>query len=182
MDFLKRSENPKSIYTSGADHLHLADFYKEELFFIKEGLKRDNIAYHLQYLEFNVYLYNNYDITYNIESLLCKNMLLTLAMIFEAILSDLLREKINTYNEVNNIDYRLRNREFTFEKLIGHGFRLDLIDLKSREKLEQLRRIRKNIHPNVPSEREYQAYSIEDVNRFINELNLFMEKLKKRFG
>ena len=56
-------------------HPHPASFYKDEWAFIEDKGVRENIAYQLQYLEFMIRLYNDYQFYLTTESLLCKDIM-----------------------------------------------------------------------------------------------------------
>ena len=56
-------------------HPHPAAYHKEQWAFISDIGLRENIAYQMQYLEFLVNLYNEYQIYLTVESLLCKDIL-----------------------------------------------------------------------------------------------------------
>src|SRR3989338_4034843 len=71
-------------------HPHTANFYKDQWLFIEDVTVRENIAYQMQYLEFMVHLYNDYQIYLTIESLLCKDIIVTIGGIIEATLFDLI--------------------------------------------------------------------------------------------
>ena len=66
--------------------------HKEEWSFVESEKVRDNIAYQHQYLEFMIFLYNDYQIYLTVESLLCKNIMVTIASIIESALFDLVEQ------------------------------------------------------------------------------------------
>ena len=52
-----------------------ANEHKDKWSFIKNKAIRENIAYQMQYLEFQIHLYNDYQIYLTIESLIFKNIM-----------------------------------------------------------------------------------------------------------
>src|SRR6185437_6774747 len=87
----KTDNADKPALFSKEKHPHLANFYKEQWGFISDEGLRENIAYHMQYLEFQINLYNEYQIYLTIESLMCKNMLSTIASVVAAALFNLIQ-------------------------------------------------------------------------------------------
>src|SRR5665213_1912982 len=88
----KREDNAdKKELFSKERHPHPAKYHKEEWAFIQDVSLRENVAYQMQYLEFMVALYNDYQIYLTIESLLCKDILATIGGIVEAALFDLIQ-------------------------------------------------------------------------------------------
>ena len=146
----------------------MANFYKDEWSFIKDDRARENIAYHAQYLEFCVCLYNDYSIYFTIESLLCKNIMATTAIIIESALFDLVNQAAKKANF--NFDER---RDFLSR--IDIAFDMQLIDMDMKDAFHNLRKLRNKIHLSGVEEREYNAYSIEEANKYIKILDKFKE-------
>ena len=66
-------------------------FHRKQWSFIEDAAIRKNIAYQMQYLEFLIYLYNDYQIYLMLESLLCKDVIVTISGVVEAALLDLVQ-------------------------------------------------------------------------------------------
>ena len=89
-DRRKDNSDKKELFTK-TRHPHPAAFYKEQWEFIEDVAVRENISYQLQYLEFMVYLYNDYQLYLTMESLLCKDIIVLVGGIIEAALFDLIQ-------------------------------------------------------------------------------------------
>ena len=153
-------------------HPKSADFYKEEWSCVEDKEARENIAYQMQYLEFLVLLYNDYQIYLTIESLLCKNIMAIIAGIVESSLYCLVNQ---SYQKAD-----LNSEPTTdFIKLIRDAYDLELIDKNMKDDFHRLRKIRNLIHLKGIAYQEHDAYTIEETNRYLDTLNKFREKIKK---
>jgi len=158
-----------------ARHPQSAAYYKDEWGFIKKKAARENIAYQMQYLEFMVNLYNDYQIYLTIESLLCKQLMILIAGIIEASLAAILEEGYEGAGKSFNQD---RN----FQSLINLAFASGIIGNGMKRRLQGLRRIRSTIHISSLDYQEHVAYETEDVNKFLDLLEDFRLELKKVLG
>ncbi len=171
----KQDNSDKKILLPKDRHPHSADFYKEQWSFIDYQPARKNIAYHLQYLEYMVHLYNDYQMYLTIESLHCKNMLITIAGIMESALYDLLFQLPNRkggsgFEENENFIY-----------LIDAGFKNGLIDGNMKNALHELRKVRNFVHISSLEHQEFEAYTIEQVNKYLTLLDSFRDRISKKY-
>ncbi len=153
-------------------HPQPASYYKDQWGFIKKKAARENIAYQMQYLEFMVNLYNDYQIYLTIESLLCKHLMVSIAGIIEAALAATLEEGYEGIGKSLNQD---RN----FQSLINLAYASGLIGNGMKRKLQGLRRMRNAIHISSLEYQEHAAYEVEDVNRYLDLLEEFRLELEK---
>ena len=151
-------------------HPQSASFYKDQWRFIKKKAVRENIAYQMQYLEFMVNLYNDYQIYLTIESLLCKQLMVSISGIVEAALRTILSEGYKSIGESANQD---RN----FQSMINLAYTNGLIGDGMKRRLQGLRRVRNSIHIGSLEYQEHAAYEPEDVNRHLDLLESFREEL-----
>jgi len=178
---IKQVHNPKERRLDNLDkkelfeksrHPHPANFYKDQWKFIKKTSARENIAYQMQYLEFMVNLYNDYQIYLTIESLLCKNLIISISSIIEASLASILEEGYKDAGEEYNPDKNFGN-------LINQGFKDGLIGNGMKRRLQGLRRLRNTIHLSSIDYQEHVAYEPDDVNRYLDALEDFRKELEK---
>ena len=167
----KREDNSdKKKLFSKNHHPRKAVEYKEDWLFIKDDKLRDNIAYQLQYLEFTVYLYNDYQIYLTIESLHCKNIIVTIASIIESALYDLIEQASQ------KIDYNMEERrDFAF--LIKLAYEMDYIDKDIKNDIHELRKMRNRMHMSGTGFQEYNAYTVEHANYYIGVLDRFRKMM-----
>jgi hypothetical protein len=172
----KRGDNAdkKELLAKGR-HPQSAKQYREEWSFIEYEPARDNISYQLQYLEYMVHLYNDYKMYLTIESLHCKNMLITLASIMECALFDLLYQESQKKSGIG-IDVRE-----DFLLLIDQSFKRGLIDGNMKHLLHELRKVRNFVHISSLEQKEYAAYTIEQVNQYLTILNNFQKRIMEKF-
>ncbi len=154
----------KNLFAKG--RIRPASFYKDEWLFIEDIRTRENISYHVQYLEFCICLYNEYEIYLTAESLLCKNMMATIAVIIESALFDL----VNQAGDKTNFSF---NERRDFLSRIDIAFDMKLIDYNMKNAFHDLRKLRNRIHLSGAEEREYSAYGVEEVNKYIEILDRF---------
>jgi len=155
-------------------HPRSARQHREEWSFIDYEPARDNISYQLQYLEYMVNLYNDYKMYLTVESLHCKNMLITLASIMECALFDLLYQISQKKNGVG-IDVRE-----DFLSLIDLGFRHGLLDGNMKYLLHELRKVRNFVHISSLEHKEYEAYTVDQVNLYLVLLNNFQKRVAEK--
>lgn len=170
----KEDNSDKKELLAVGRHPQSAEQYREEWSFVTYEPARDNIAYQLQYLEFMINLYNDYKMYLTIESLHCKNMLITLASIFESALFDLLYQ----VNEDKGLGLDIRE---DFVSLIELSFRNGVIDGNAKYSLHELRKVRNFVHISSLEHKEYTAYNIEQVNLYLILLNNFQKKMQDKF-
>ncbi|MDD5710891.1 MAG: hypothetical protein PHV43_02205 [Candidatus Colwellbacteria bacterium] len=156
-------------------HPQSANYYKEEWGFIKKKGARENIAYQLQYLEFMINLYNDYQFYLTIESLLCKNLMVSIASVIEAALTAVLEEGYKPITAGTNLD---RN----FKSMVELAYAKGLIDRNTKYKLQGLRRTRNSIHLSSIEYQEHTAYEPENVNKHLDLLDTFREELRESLG
>ena len=164
----KRKENSdkKELFTKSR-HPHPASFYKDQWAFIDDVAVRENISYQLQYLEFMIHLYNDYQLYLTIESLLCKDIIVLVGGIVEAALLDLIK------SARMNSDLSMGARtDFTI--LLGQAYHeYGFLDESLWHFFHNLRKIRNNIHLTAADFQEHTAYTIEQANECIENLEMF---------
>ena len=154
-------------------HPKTAAEYQKEWSFITDGGLRENISYQMQYLEFQVKLYNDYQIYLTIESLLCKDILSTIASIVEAALFDVIHSAKGKAG-------MSAAQKTDFVSLLGeayHSFRL--IDKETWSYFHELRKVRNFIHLSAADFQEHTAYTIEETNEAIQMLERLRLSLSK---
>ncbi len=178
MELLKKTIIKENRHEDNADkkslfeksrHPKSANLHKDDWSFIKETRARENIAYQMQYLEFLIYLYNDYQIYLTIESLLCKNMMVIIAGVVESALFDLANQSC----EKANLEFDTTTNPI---KLIQEAFDLGIIDKEMKDSFHNLRRIRNLIHLEGIGYQEHDAYTIEEVNNYLEILEKFRKK------
>lgn len=121
----------------------------------------------MQYLEFLVNLYNDYQVYLTVESLLCKSLLSTIASIVEAALFDM----IQTAREKIGLEMTDRT---DFTALLGEAYHnLKLIDRDIWHYFHDLRKVRNYVHLKAADFQEHMAYTIEETNEAIDNLERF---------
>lgn len=172
----KRHDNSdkKELLTKGR-HPQSSQKYRDEWYFIEYVPARENISYHMQYLEYMVNLYNDYQMYLTIESLHCKNMLITMASIMECTLYDLLFQLSRKKSDVG-----FDERE-DFLILIDLGFRQGLLDGNMRYLLHELRKVRNFVHISSLEHKEYEAYGIDQVNTYLTLLDNFQKRMEGKY-
>ncbi len=169
----RKDNSDKKILFAKDRHLKTANAYKEEWSFIEDVMTRENIAYQMQYLEFTVSLYNDYQIYLTIESLLCKNVIVTVGGIIEAAIYDLIasaRKKLGL-----KMDGRT-----DFTVLLGQAYHeYRFIDEDMRHYLHELRKTRNLVHLKAADFQEHAAYTVDQANESIEKLDRFRQGLKK---
>lgn len=157
---------------SKSRHPQSAAFYKDQWRFVKRKSVRENIAYQMQYIEFTINLYNDYQIYLTIESLLCKQLMVAISGVVEAALLSILSEGYKSIGESSNQD---RN----FQSLINLAYTNGLIGDDMKRKLQGLRRVRNAVHISSLQYQEHVAYDPGDVNKYLDLLESFRKELEK---
>ncbi len=170
----KQDNSDKKILLPKDRHPQSANHYKAEWSFIEYLPARENIAYHLQYLEYMAHLYNDYQMYLTIESLHCKNMLITIAGVMESALYDLL---FQLSSKKSNVSFE-ENENFIY--LIDSGFRHGLLDGSMKNALHNLRKVRNFVHITSLEHKEYEAYTVEQVNEYLVLLENFQKRIKSK--
>jgi hypothetical protein len=155
-------------------HPHTADFYKKEWSFIQDSAVRDNISYQLQYLEFMIRLYNDYQLYLTTESLLCKDIMVLTGGIIEAALFDL----IHSAKQAACLPM-IERTDFTV--LLGTAFHeYGFLDKDLWHFFHNLRKVRNNVHLTAADFKEHTAYTIEQANEYVNKLEEFRKNIGRK--
>jgi hypothetical protein len=171
-DKKKDNSNKKQLFEK-EHHPHPANYHKDQWMFINDISLRENIAYQMQYLEFMVTLYNDYQIYLTIESLICKDVLATVGGIVEAALFDM----IQMTRSKNDLDMSERT---DFTALLGEAYHsLNLIDKETWHYFHELRKVRNYVHLKAADFREHTAYTVEEANEAIAHLEQFRKSFLK---
>jgi|SRR3989338_6338773 len=154
-------------------HPHPANFYKDQWAFIEDKTVRENIAYQMQYLEFMVHLYNDYQMYLTIESLLCKDIIVTVGGIIEAALFDL----ISSARKKAGMDMGERT---DFTVLLGQAYNeYGFLTKDLWHFCHELRKVRNLVHLKAADFQEHQAYTVEQANDCLNKLEEFRLNINK---
>ena len=158
-------------------HLDFASKHRDDWEFIEDEMLIRNISYHLQYLDFLIQMYNTYSITLTIESLVCKNVVIEINLIIEAVLSFSVKfaEKIK---RVPPSDDRI-----SYNKLIGKAYHEHQIISKNLwHTLHEFRKQGNYRHIQTEDVWELEKYKIENANDAINILEKVREELSYYFS
>jgi len=151
-------------------HPNKACAHKWDWVFIADEQARANIAYQMQYLEFLVNLYNDYQIYAAVESLLCKNIMVLIDSIVECALFDL----VNQACAKANLQYDKK----TFQtKIIQTACDLGIITKHMKDNFHNLRRVRNLLHMKGIEYAEYNAYTIDEANNYLRLLEKFRARI-----
>lgn len=168
----KKDNADKTALFAKEHHPQLATSHMKEWAFIADESLRENIAYQMQYLEFMIALYNNYQVYLTIESLLCKDILATIGGVVEAALFDMLQ----TARLKGGLSASTRT---DFTALLGEAYHsFKLIDRDTWHYFHELRKVRNFVHLTAADFQEHTAYTIEETNEAITQL----EKFRKSFA
>ncbi len=149
---------------------HPAAHHKEQWAFISDVSLRENIAYQMQYLEFSVNLYNEYQIYLTIESLLCKDILTAVGGIVEAALFDII------YTAKTKAGLPMGTRT-DFVALLGEAYHsFKLLDRDTWSYFHELRKVRNYVHLKAADFQEHTAYTVEEANEALTMLEQFRKK------
>lgn len=154
-----------------ADHPRTANSYKDEWAFIEEEKLRQNIAYAMQWLEWQTKLYNRYQMYLTIEAHHLKGMILTIASVMEAAT----KYMVDTWSRKSGT----RGSYNTFGELIGFAVDSKIITPVISKTINELRRVRNNVHLYGIIEREYELYKVDRVNDYLRALENFRLHLLK---
>lgn len=141
--------------------------HREQWSFIADTGIRENISYQMQYLECQVYVYNDYQMYLTLESLHFKNIMTILSGLIECALFTLVAQAAEAGQ------YHFDERT-PFIKLIDQAYDLEIIDRDLRNYFHALRKMRNLVHISSVDFREFEAYDIEVTNRYIEALNRFI--------
>jgi hypothetical protein len=166
-DLRQDNADKKPLFTDGSKPRPASE-HKELWAFITDQQIRENIAYQMQYLEFQVRLYNDYQIYLTVESLLCKNIIVTIGGIIEAALYALMTKHADGSGYVFD-------EKTPYFKRIDEAYDMQIIDRELKDILHNLRKMRNLVHLNTLDFREYQAYDIEETNEYITALHRFIQ-------
>lgn len=169
----RRKDNAdKKVLFTKERHPQTAVSYKEQWAFIEDITLRENIAYQMQYLEFMIYLYNDYQVYLTVESLLCKDIIVSVGGIIEAALFDMIQSKRK------KISLAMDGRT-DFTVLLGAAYHeYGLIDRDMWHFCHELRKTRNNVHLKAADFQEHIAYTVEQANECIQKLEEFRVGLK----
>jgi len=142
--------------------------HREQWGFIEDDAIRENISYQMQYLECQVYLYNDYQMYLTLESLHFKNIMTTLSGVVECALYALIEQGAEKGNYVFN-------ERTPFIRLIDDAYDMRVIDKDLKDYFHALRKMRNFVHISSLDFREYEAYDIEETNRYIEAMNRFID-------
>jgi hypothetical protein len=160
----------KALFTKER-HPQTAALYKEQWSFIEDKTLRENIAYQMQYLEFMVYLYNDYQVYLTIESLLCKDIIVSVGGVIEAALFDMIQSR------KKKMGLEMDGRT-DFTVLLGAAYHeYGLIDKNLWHFCHELRKIRNNVHLKAADFQEHTAYTVQQANDCIQKLEEFRARL-----
>ena len=144
-----------------------AAVHKEQWAFVTDETVRDNIAYQMQYLEFMVNLYNEYQVYLTIESLLCKDIIVTVGGVVEAALFDLIE------TELSKKGLPMSERtDFTI--LLGQGYHeFGFLSKELWHFFHNLRKVRNYVHLKAADFNEHSAYTVDQANECLQKLEEF---------
>lgn len=178
MELLRKNENKsgnprednadkKKLFEAGRRPRTAAE-HREQWGFIADDPIRENISYQMQYLECQVYLYNDYQMYLTLESLHFKNIMTILSGVIECALFALVEQGAEEGGYV--FDTRT-----PFIRLIDDAYNMKIVDRDLRDYFHALRKMRNFVHISSLDFREYEGYEIEETNRYIAALNRFIE-------
>jgi hypothetical protein len=181
MELLKKAENTsgnprednsdKKKLFSAERRPRTAAEHREDWQFIADESIRENISYQMQYLECQVYLYNDYQMYLTLESLHFKNIMTTLSGVIECALYAMVQQAAEKENHF--FDDRT-----PFLRLIDDAFDMQIIDKDLKDYFHALRKMRNFVHISSIDFREYEAYEIDETNRYLQAINRFVEHSK----
>ncbi|MDP2598864.1 MAG: hypothetical protein Q8P49_03485 [Candidatus Liptonbacteria bacterium] len=162
----KDNSDKKELFTKKR-HPQTAVSYKDQWSLIEDKTLRENIAYQMQYLEFMVYLYNDYQVYLTIESLLCKDIVVTVGGVIEAALFDLIQSRRK------KMGLEMDGRT-DFTVLLGAAYHeYGLLNRDLWHFCHELRKVRNNVHLKAADFQEHTAYTVEQANECIKKLEEF---------
>ena len=152
-----------------SDHPKTANEYKDEWAFINDDKLRFNIAYALQYLEWQVKLYNRYRMYLTVEANHLKGIILNIASIMEAATTYVVTELSKKSGSAGGLR--------TFSEHVRFAADKGLITPAISRTINELRRVRNNVHLYGIIEREYELYNVDKVNEYLRALEDFRTHL-----
>lgn len=171
-DHRNDNDDKKPLFTK-EHHPNTAAFHREQWSFIEDVALCENIAYQMQYLEFLVYLYNDYKVYLTLESLLCKDIIVTVGGVVEAALLDIIQSARKKAGMP--IDSRS-----DFSTLLGQAYHeYGLLTKDLWHFFHDLRKTRNNVHLTAADFKEYAGYTIEQANECIKKLEEFRVVVKQ---
>jgi hypothetical protein len=181
MQLLKKTENQSNdprqdnadkaeLFGEGRRPQAAADIREEWSFIQDEGL-RENISYQVQYLQFQVNLYNDYQMYLTLESLHFKNIMATIGGIVEAALYAVV-------SQASEKSGYLFDERRSFLDLIDDAYDMEIIDKDLRGDFHNLRKDRNLVHFRSLNYKEYNSYTIDEVNAHLQALNDFINSQK----
>jgi len=147
------------------EHPRTANEYKDDWAFIKEDKLRQNIAYALQYLEWQIKLYNKYRMYLTVEAHHFKGMILNIASIMEAATTYMVNEMAKKSGSAGAFR--------SFGEHVRFAVDAGILTPVLARTINELRRVRNNVHLYGIIEREYELYTIEKVNDYLRALDDF---------
>ena len=168
----RRDNSDKKELFPKTRHPRKASEHREDWKFVQNEKTLENLSYQLQYLEFMVHLYNDYQIYLTIESLMCKNIMVTIAGIVECVLFDLIEQASK------NVDFNISERR-DFLSLIGICYDMQYYSKETKDAFHELRKIRNLVHLTGTQFQEYSGYTIEETNRYLQILEDFQKEMSK---
>jgi hypothetical protein len=147
------------------DHPRTANEYKDEWAFIDDEKLRQNIAYAMQWMEWQTKLYNKYQMYLTIEAHHLKGMILNIASVMEAATKYMVEKWSKKAGHSGSYN--------TFGELIRFAVDADIISPAISRTINELRRVRNNVHLYGIIEREYELYTVEKVNEYLRALENF---------
>ncbi len=155
-------------------HPHPAAFYKDQWSFVADTGLRENIAYQMQYIEFMVYLYNDYQVYLTVESLMCKDIMVAVGGIVEAALFD----SIESARKKLGLGMGERT---DFTVLLGAAYNeYGLLGRDLWHYFHDLRKVRNNVHLKAADFKEHTAYTVGEANEALEKLEEFRGALASK--
>jgi hypothetical protein len=163
-EFTQKGESKKKSLFSKDTHFTKAHVWRDEWSFINNDIVSRNISYQLQYLEFLVHLYDEYEIYLSMKAHLCKNILVGVNSVVEASLY----VSIVDLRKRANLDGDWRS---DYTALLGQAYNeYQMISRDLWHFFHELRKERNNLHLQSLREREYEYYTIEKANDALEKL------------
>ncbi|HUC31161.1 MAG TPA: hypothetical protein VMR99_00525 [Candidatus Paceibacterota bacterium] len=154
-------------------HPHIASFHREQWAFIADETIKENIAYQMQYLEFMICLYNEYQIYLTVESLICKDIMVIVAGVIEAALFDL----IESARKAMKMSMEDRT---DFTTLLGMGYHeYGFLTRDQWHFFHDLRKVRNYVHLKAADFKEYAGYTVDEANSCVRMLDEFRTAMAK---
>jgi hypothetical protein len=170
----RRDNSDKKPLFEKERHPASAKFYQEQWGFVVDVAVRENIAYQMQYVEFMVRLYNEYQVYLTVESLLCKDIMVAIGGIVEAALFD------GIYEARKKLGLEMGERT-DFTVLLGQAHHeYGLLGRELWHFFHDLRKVRNNVHLRAADFKEHNAYTIDQANACIAKLEEFRAALSLR--